>query len=112
MAARIRAMELPGQVRAQMEFGHEGKSGPRPSLLVPKLHLGTRLGARLHLARRGCRRAAQRHSSHFNTDTAPFNHSCADEYRQCSAEATIPRFTGLLCTYSNFCSMISSLTIA
>ena len=30
---------------------------------------------------------------------APGSHSCAEEYRQCSAEATQPRRTGFLCTY-------------
>ena len=37
-----------------------------------------------------------RQSSHRNTGSAPANHACADEYRQCSGDATSPRFTGLL----------------
>ena len=37
-------------------------------------------------------------ASHRNTGTAPANHSCADEYRQCSGEATQPRRTGFACT--------------
>ncbi|MEO6969531.1 MAG: hypothetical protein ABI217_01385, partial [Chthoniobacterales bacterium] len=38
----------------------------------------------------------RRQSSPRKIVALPANHSCADEYRQCSGEATSLRFTGLL----------------